>query len=112
MASTVRKAGKKVLFDVDENLDTAYIGLPTDKYAIGVDIDEDIMAHLDIRQNKIIGFTITHWNRFKEKVYLKKRAQENVQIINNYVLKHYPRISIPTPLLTNRKRSDSTFSHF
>jgi len=103
MAYKIKNNRGKILFDIDEKLDTTYFGYPTNEHTIGVDIDDDITAHIDVRKKEIIGFTITHWNRFKKKVYLKEKAKESIKTINDYILKHYPRISIPTPLLTSRK---------
>ena len=101
-----RKKEKKIIIDVDEELDTTYIGLPTTKGSVGVEIDEDIIVHLNVRKREIIGFTILHWNRFKKKMELKKRAKDSVKAINEYIMKNYPTIHLPTSILLSK-----TFSH-
>ena len=83
------KRREKIIKEIDEENDIAYVGLPTNSSTIGIDLDEDITIHFDTKKNKIIGITILHWKRFKEKLELKKRAKENIKIITDYVLKNY-----------------------
>ena len=83
------KRREKIIKEIDEENDIVYVGLPTNSSTIGIDLDEDITIHFDTKKNKIIGITILHWKRFKEKLELKKRAKENIKIITDYVLKNY-----------------------
>jgi len=89
---SVKNMGKrreKIIKEIDEENDIAYVGLPTNSSTIGIDLDEDITIHFDTKKNKIIGITILHWKRFKEKLELKERAKENIKNITDYVLKNY-----------------------
>jgi len=83
------KRREKIIKEIDEENDIAYVGLPTNSSTVGIDLDEDITIHFDTKKNKIIGITILHWKRFKEKSELKERAKENIKIITDYVLKNY-----------------------
>lgn len=100
------KNGKKALVEVNETLDVAYIGIsPTTPSTIGIDLDKDIVAHVDVKRRTVIGFSIVHWKEFKQKLYLKERAKESVRAINDYILKHYPTIPIPTSVFLCQRPS-------
>jgi hypothetical protein len=101
MGEKVKNAKKRMIHDIDEELDIAYVGFPTNEHTVGIEIDEDIVAHMDVDKKKIIGFTITHLERFRKKMYLKERAKESVKEINEYILKNFPCIKIPTSLFTS-----------
>ncbi len=85
---------KGLIFEVDEKMDIAYIGLPTNSYTIGIDLEEDITVHFDTKKREIIGITILHWKRFKKKLELKERVKENTKIITEYILKNYSKFPI------------------
>lgn len=101
MGEKIKNTKNKMIKDIDEELDIAYVGFPTNEHTIGIEIDEDIVAHMDVDKKEIIGFTITHLERFRKKMYLKERAKESVKEINDYILKNFPRIKIPISLFTS-----------
>jgi len=95
----------KIIFEIDEKNDIAYIGLSTNSSTIGIDVDEDITIHFDTKERKIIGFTILPWKRFTRKLELKERARKNVEIITDYILKNYsnsPVLPILPVILSNK----------
>jgi len=100
MEKKVKNNKKDFIFEINEKLDIAYIGIsPTNTSTIGIDLDEDITCHYDTKKKQIIGITIIHWDRLKQKLYLKEKAKESIKTINEYILKHYPTISLPTFLI-------------
>jgi len=98
------KQRRKPLIDIDKDMDIAYIGnSPTNENTISFDLDEDIVAHVDINEKRIIGFTIIHFEKFTEKLQnenLKKkliniRTEENIKVINEYIINHYKNTDSP-----------------
>jgi uncharacterized protein YuzE len=88
------KKRERIIKEIDEKNDIAYIGLPTNSSTIGIDLDDDITIHFDTKKNMIIGITILHWKRFKEKLELKERAKESIKTITDYILKNYSKKSV------------------
>ena len=88
------KKKREIIKEIDEENDIAYIGFPTNSSTIGIDLDNNITIHLDTKKNKIIGITILHWKRVKEKLELKERAKESIKTITDYMLKNYSKMSI------------------
>ncbi|MFN4227838.1 MAG: DUF2283 domain-containing protein [Candidatus Ratteibacteria bacterium] len=91
---------KKIIMEINKEMDIAYIGLPTNSSTVGIDLDEDITLHFDTKKREIIGITILHWERFKKKLELKERAKENIKAITEYVLKKYSNLPV-LPIYTN-----------
>ncbi len=87
------------ILDIDEKFNNAYIGYPTNKNTVGIDIDEDIVAHFDTKKKTLLGFTIFHWKSFKEKIYLKTKIKNSFKATNEYILKTYSSIPIPTQII-------------
>jgi len=53
---------------IDEGEDVFYIGYPTNSYTVGVEFDDDIVFHYDVKEKTVIGVTILHWQRFKKRL--------------------------------------------
>jgi len=68
--NTYEKIKEEGIF-IDINNDTMYFGFPTTKDSVGVEVCEDIIVHLDIEKEEVVGFTILHWNKFKKKIFSK-----------------------------------------
>ena len=96
MEKGIKKIKKTSGLDINEKMDIAYVGIcPTTNLTIGIDVDDNITAHYDIKKKEVTGFTIIHWNRFRQRLYLKEKAKESVKAINDYILKHYSTITLP-----------------
>lgn len=97
---------KTPIIDINEKMDIAYVGIClTNSPTIGIDLNEDIIAHYDVKKKEVIGFTIIHWNQYSQKLYLKEKAKESVKAINDYILKHCPIISLPTSIFFPHRAS-------
>lgn len=100
MEKKVKNNRKTPIIDINKKMDIAYVGIcPTKDPTIGIDLNEDITAHYDVKKKEVIGFTIIHWNQYSQKLYLKEKAKESVKAINDYILKHCPTIPLPTSIL-------------
>ncbi len=90
----MEKRKNRIILKIDEEMDIAYVGLPTNSSTIGIDLEEDITLHFDTRKREIIGITILHWKRFKKKLELRNIAKENVRVITDYLLKKYSKLPV------------------
>ena len=104
MEKKVKNNRKAPIIDINKKMDIAYVGIcPTTTSTIGIDLNEDIVAHYDVKKKEVIGFTIIHWDQYRQKLYLKEKAKESVKAINDYILKHCPTIPLPTSILFSQK---------
>jgi len=110
MALKTKFNKNRLIFKIDKGMDMAYIGSPTNKSTISVDLDKDIIAHIDTKTRKAIGFTIIHLQSFQNKLqeefetrlYIQRKAKESVEIIHEYITKHHTTIHIPISVILSR----------